>query len=73
MPYTVSVDKEICMSSGRCVADAPGAFRFDDDELAEAVTPFPPGLSDHELVAIGRQCPSGAITVYDEDGHALPD
>ncbi len=73
MPYTVSVDKDICISSGKCVADAPGAFRFDEDELSEPVAPSPPGIDDDELLAIGRRCPSGAIQVFDEDGTALID
>jgi len=72
MPYTVSVDKEICISSGKCVADAPNAFRFDDDELAEPVSPNP-GLPDATLLAIGRACPSGAISVVDEHGTVLTD
>ncbi len=73
MPYTVSVDKDVCISSGKCVADAPGAFRFDDDELSEPIDPNAPALSDEQLLAIGRQCPSGAIGVYDEDGSSLLD
>ena len=72
MPYTVSVDKEICISSGKCVADAPDAFRFDDDELSEPVSPTPP-LADAALLAIARNCPSGAIGVFDEDGTRLVD
>ena len=72
MPYTVSIDKDVCISSGKCVADAPGAFRFDADELAEPVSPSP-GLPDETLLAIGRNCPSGAIAVFDEAGTPLLD
>ncbi|MFC4945049.1 ferredoxin [Pseudonocardia sp. GCM10023141] len=67
MTYTATVDKDVCISSGRCVADAPEAFDFDDDELAEAV-PGHPGLSDAALVELARVCPSGAIRVHDELG-----
>ena len=70
MPYTVSVDKDVCISSGMCVADAPSAFRFDDDELAEPVAPSP-DLADERLLEIARNCPSGAIAVADESGAAL--
>jgi ferredoxin len=70
MPYTVSIDKDVCISSGKCVADAPTAFRFDDDELAEPISEHPP-LSDAALLDIGRNCPSGAITVYDDQGAPL--
>ena len=70
MSYSVSIDKDVCISSGKCVADAPTAFRFDDDELAEPITPHPP-LSDGALLDIARNCPSGAITVHDEQGEPL--
>ena len=72
MPYTVSVDKDLCISSGRCVADAPGAFRFDDDELAEAL-PSASDVPDATLLAVGRTCPSGAIRVLAGDGTPLVD
>ena len=70
MPYSVSIDKDVCISSGKCVADAPTAFRFDEEELAEPITPHPP-LSDTALVDIARNCPSGAITVHDDQGEPL--
>ena len=35
MGYTVKIDKESCLSSGRCVAVAPRGFGFDDDQLAD--------------------------------------
>lgn len=70
MPYSVSIDKDVCISSGKCVADAPTAFRFDDDELAEPISEHPP-LSDVALLDIARNCPSGAITVHDEQGEPL--
>jgi len=69
MPYTVAVDKDLCISSGKCVADAPQAFRFDADELSEVVDPS--GLSDEERLDIARNCPSGAISVLDDAGDTL--
>lgn len=69
MPYTVAVDKDLCISSGKCVADAPQAFQFDADELAEVVDPS--RLSDEERLVIARNCPSGAISVRDDAGNAL--
>lgn len=67
MSYRATVDKDVCLSSGRCVADAPGAFVFDATEIAEAV-PGHPGLSDAALVQVARACPSGAIVVVDDEG-----
>jgi len=70
MPYTVSVDKDVCISSGKCVADAPTAFRLDDDELSEPIDPSPP-LPDATLLAVARNCPSGAIALVDEQGQSV--
>ncbi len=64
---TVSVDKDVCISSGRCVADLPAAFRFDDEEIAEAVDPRP-DVAAEWLLDVARNCPSGAITVSGSDG-----
>jgi len=58
----IVVDKELCMSSGRCVADVPEVFRFDDDELAEVVA-GPAAVSLDRLRAAVRGCPSQAITL----------
>jgi ferredoxin len=66
MAYRISVDADVCMSSGKCVADAPDVFRFDDDELAELV----PGAvqpSDEKIIDLARACPSGALQVHDVD------
>ncbi|GAA0607240.1 ferredoxin [Sporichthya brevicatena] len=65
------IDSDVCMSSGRCVADLPRVFRFDDEEIAELV---PDADIDAEfdahrdlLVAAVRNCPAGAIHLQ-EDG-----
>lgn len=66
MTYRISVDAEVCMSSGKCVADAPDVFRFDDDEIAglcpDAVQP-----PDARILDLARACPSGALIVTDVD------
>lgn len=67
MSYRAHVDKDVCISSGRCVAEAPDAFSFDEAEIAGAVDGHP-GLSDESLVDLARTCPSGAIQVYGADG-----
>ncbi|GAA0828036.1 ferredoxin [Streptosporangium amethystogenes subsp. fukuiense] len=65
MGYQVRVDKDVCISSGKCVADAPAAFRFDDDEIAEPTTGVST-LSGDLLVEIVRNCPSGAIRLFEQ-------
>lgn len=62
--YRVSVDKDVCISSGKCVADAPRLFRFDEDDLAEVV-PQAPRPTNDELITIARQCPSLAVVLQD--------
>jgi cytochrome P450/ferredoxin len=58
----VTVDAELCISSGKCVADEPTAFAFDDDEIA-TVTPGAASLPHLRLLSLARSCPSGAIKV----------
>lgn len=68
--YRVEINRETCISSGRCIGDAPGAFVFDDDELATvgaAVT----DLAETKLLRIARDCPGEAIIVYGTDGVPL--
>lgn len=66
MTYRIEVDGEICMSSGRCVAEDPERFRFDDEEVAETVPGAPP-LPDDSALRLARSCPSGALLVFDAD------
>ncbi len=61
--YEVTVDRDECISAGRCVASAPGFFRFDDDELS-TVVPDGPRPSDEALERIARSCPNGAIHLW---------
>lgn len=63
MTYEVRLDSDECVSSGRCVATAPGFFTFDDDEIG-AVDRDGPQPDDEALLRIARQCPSGAIKLF---------
>ena len=67
MGYSVSIDREACISSGNCVADSPNAFDFDDDDIAvvkDGVTELP----DDRLLRVARNCPAGAIILRDTEG-----
>lgn len=70
MPLHAEVDKDACLSSGRCVADHPDAFGFDDDELAE-VLPTVTRLSDDQLRDAAEQCPAEAIILRDAEGRTV--
>ena len=37
MSYIVEVNKDLCISSGRCVANLPTVFMFDDEQLAVVI------------------------------------
>ena len=63
----VTIDKDRCVSSGRCIADEPGAFGFDDDELVSLISGAE-SLSLQRLVVIARRCPGLAIAVFDDEG-----
>ncbi len=67
MALRVRIETDECMSAGRCVADHPEAFAFDDDELAVA-TPAADRLSDEVKVRVARNCPSRAIQLVADDG-----
>ena len=66
----VTIDKDRCVSAGRCIADEPGAFGFDDDELVSLMSGVE-SLSIERLIVIARRCPGLAIDVFDDDGTAV--
>lgn len=70
MPLKVVVDKERCISSGKCVVDAASGFQFDGDELAE-VRPGAAVLAEDRLRQIARNCPGEAIHVFTEEGSRI--
>jgi ferredoxin len=67
MGYSVSIDREACISSGNCVADSPSAFDFDDDDIA-VVKDGVGELPDDRLLRVARNCPAGAIILRDAEG-----
>ena len=71
MSYRVTVDSAICVGAGRCVEDAPSAFVLGDEQLSQPL-PAASELDDETLVAIGRNCPSGAISLTGPDGEPVP-
>ena len=66
MGYRIEINIDYCMSSGKCVADYPDAFDFDDEELA--VLTDAAALTDEQKLRAARNCPSRAIVVFDDDG-----
>ncbi len=67
VPVRVRVNQDDCVSTGRCIADAPHVFRFDHDELAEVVPGEDRALDEVTAVRIARHCPNRAIVVERDD------
>lgn len=67
----IEINVDDCMSSGKCVADHPDAFAFDDEELAVLVDEGR-ALDDQQMLRVARNCPSRAIMVFDDDGTQVP-
>ena len=61
MGLEVSVDRDLCIGSGNCVYEAPGAFDLDDDQIAIVVDPS--AAPEDAVAAAARKCPTHAITV----------
>ena len=71
MGYSVSIDRDACISSGNCVADSPTAFDFDDDDIAIVKDDGMAELPDDRLLRVARNCPAGAIILRDADGNEI--
>lgn len=65
----VRIDRQLCVGFGDCVKEAPGAFRLDDEGLAEFVEPQ--NRTREELLHACDACPVDAITVWDAEGRQL--
>jgi ferredoxin len=67
--FEVTVDRDECVSAGKCVASVPGYFVFDDDELA-MIDPDGTKPDDDTLLRVARACPSMAIRLH-QDGQEI--
>ena len=70
MGYTVKVDRDLCIGAGACVAEAPEAYQFDDENIA-VPQPGAKDVSDEKLLETARACPASAIVVVDEAGEEV--
>lgn len=69
MKCKVQVITASCISSGRCIADAPDLFAFDDERIAtviQATADLTPDRADELMDG----CPGGAIEITFEDAEA---
>lgn len=64
MGWRIELDREACVSGGKCVHAAPEVFAFDDEDLAVVLDPTPT-LGEAQLLRIARDCPGRAISLWD--------
>ena len=70
VPLEVEIDRDVCMGSGNCVFEAPGAFELDDDMIA--VVADPAAAPEHQVVDAARKCPTRAITLRRDGVDLVP-
>lgn len=68
--YKVTVDRNLCIGAGSCVAVAPKAFVLDSEAKA-VVLPTVNEETDEVLVEAAKACPTAAIIVTDETGKQI--
>jgi ferredoxin len=61
LPYTIEIDREVCMGSGVCSVYAPATFELDDEAKSTVVDPAGDPLERIRVAAEG--CPTNAITI----------
>jgi ferredoxin len=69
MGLEVEIDREVCMGSGNCVYEAPGAFELDDDSIAFVVDPA--SAPEDKVLTAAQKCPTHAITVHRDGVKAI--
>jgi ferredoxin len=69
MTLEIEIDRDVCIGSGNCVYEAPGAFALDDDTIAFVADAS--AAPDEKIIAAARKCPTHAITVRRDNGSSL--
>ena len=68
MSHRIVIDRNICSGFGSCIDTAPALFTMGADGIATA----PADTDDVDAaLAASRECPMGAIVVFDESGREL--
>jgi len=66
----VSVDRDLCIGAGNCVAVAPSVFQLDAENKAVVIDEQ--GAADEVIWNAAQSCPVQAIILEDEEtGEAL--
>ncbi len=65
----VRIDRTLCVGFGDCIAESPGAFVLDAEDVV--VFRAPESVNPLQLVRACASCPVDALTVWDEHGNML--
>ena len=57
----IEIDRDFCVSAGHCLQYAPGAFKWDEQEISTLDDPSK--ATDDQLKLAERNCPGGAIRI----------
>ena len=66
LPYTIEIDRDVCMGSGVCVVYAARTFAIDDETKSTVIDPGGDPFEQIEAAAGG--CPTGAIKIIRNAG-----
>jgi ferredoxin len=67
----VWVDRACCIGSGKCAVNAPSVFQLDDDDKSVAIDPEGRSVEEHCLLAVAKDCPTGAIHIEGDEGERI--
>ena len=62
LPYTIEIDRDVCLGSGMCQVYAPGTFEL--DEHAKSTVADPAGDPLDQIRIAAEACPVRAITIH---------
>ncbi len=63
--YKIEIDRDLCISDGACVGEAPNTLEMDSDDIP--VVKDPDGNSDEEIMQAAQVCPVDAIILTDKE------
>jgi ferredoxin len=63
-PFSIVVDRELCMGSGMCIMYAPETFTHDAE--TKAVVIDGPGDPVERIRTAVEACPTGALSIADD-------
>lgn len=66
----IVVDRAVCIGAATCVVVSPDGFELDNENIS-VVKPGAESLDDDQLLMAAQSCPTGAISLFDEEGNKI--